>query len=126
LFQDVVASLVGTGHLDKAAIVSIAGDSVWAKSAGFEVSPSEMKEIVTVLGGDESTVWANGLHVAGERYVVFKVEGRSIYGRKGREGIVIAKTKQAIVIAHYGEDGIAGNAATTVEGLADYLIGAGY
>lgn len=30
-------SLVGTGHLDKAAIISIAGDSVWATSSGFTV-----------------------------------------------------------------------------------------
>ena len=30
-------SLVGSGHADKAAIVSAAGDSVWAKSADFEV-----------------------------------------------------------------------------------------
>jgi hypothetical protein len=30
-------SLVATGHVDKAAIVSAAGDSIWAKSEGFEV-----------------------------------------------------------------------------------------
>lgn len=28
---------MGSGHLDKAAIVSAAGDSVWAKSTDFEV-----------------------------------------------------------------------------------------
>ncbi|GKT59157.1 LOW QUALITY PROTEIN: profilin [Colletotrichum tofieldiae] len=27
--------LVGTGHVDKAAIISIAGDSTWASTAGF-------------------------------------------------------------------------------------------
>jgi profilin len=36
---DVGDSLVGSGHADKAAIVSAAGDSVWAKSANFEVRP---------------------------------------------------------------------------------------
>lgn len=34
---DVGDSLVGSGHADKAAIVSAAGDSVWAKSANFDV-----------------------------------------------------------------------------------------
>lgn len=29
--------MVGTGHVDKGAIYSIAGDSKWAGSAGFEV-----------------------------------------------------------------------------------------
>jgi hypothetical protein len=29
--------LVGSGHADKAALISAAGDSVWAKTPGFEV-----------------------------------------------------------------------------------------
>lgn len=43
-----------------------------------------MKNIVAALGGGAAadSLWTEGLHVAGERYVVFKVEGRSIYGRK--------------------------------------------
>lgn len=45
---------------------------------------------------------------------------------QAKEGVVIAKTTQAILIAHYGENVIAGNAATTVEQLADYLIKVGY
>lgn len=30
-------SLVGSGHIDKGAIVSLAGDSVWAASASYSV-----------------------------------------------------------------------------------------
>lgn len=43
-----------------------------------------MKDIVAALGGGAAAdkLWTDGLHVAGERYVVFRVEGRSIYGRK--------------------------------------------
>lgn len=43
-----------------------------------------MKNIVAALAGGEAAdkLWIEGIHVAGERYVVFKVEGRSIYGRK--------------------------------------------
>lgn len=115
-----------------------------------------MKNIVAALGGGAAAdkLWTDGLYVAGERYVVFKVEGRSIYGRKvsfpnspicsllgarqallpwansdvlqGKEGVVIAKTTQAIIVSHYGENGVAGNAAQTVENLADYLVGLGY
>jgi len=122
------SSLVGSGHADKAAIYSAAGDSVWATSPGFKVEPAEMKTIVAALAGGAAAdkLWTDGLHVAGERYVVFKVEGRSIYGRKGKEGIVICKTTQAILLAHYGENVQAGNAATTVEQLADYLVKLGY
>lgn len=31
-------SLVGSGHIDKGALVSAAGDSVWASSADFQVA----------------------------------------------------------------------------------------
>jgi profilin len=46
---------------------------------------------------------------------------------QGKTGIVIVKTKQAILIGFYGEEQVsAGNATQTVEALADYLINVGY
>jgi len=123
------SSLVGSGHLDKAAIISAAGDSTWAATGGFTVQPAEMQTIVAILNNKDGAVdkaQAEGVYVCGERYVVFKVEDRSLYGRQGRTGVCIVKTKQAILVAHYGENGVAGNAAQTVEALADYLIKAGY
>ncbi|RDL31444.1 uncharacterized protein BP5553_09653 [Venustampulla echinocandica] len=118
--------ILGSGHVDKGAIISAAGDSVWATSAGFTISPTETKEIIAGLSGKTDELYANGIHVAGERFVLTKAEDRSLYARKGREGIVIVKTTQAILIAHYKDGMIAGNCATTVEQLADYLISTGY
>ncbi len=40
--------------------------------------------------------------------------------------MVIVKTKQAILVAHYPETVQPGGAANTVEQLADYLISVGY
>jgi len=120
------SSLIGSGHVDKGAIYSIKGDSVWAQSSGFTLSPSEIQEIISGLNGKVEKLYAEGLHVASERYVLTKAEDRSLYARKGREGVVIVKTTQAILIAHYGETMIAGNSAQTVEQLADYLISTGY
>ncbi|EME41595.1 hypothetical protein DOTSEDRAFT_73874 [Dothistroma septosporum NZE10] len=121
-------SLVGTGNVDKAAIFSAAGDSVWATSSGFQVSPQEMKEIVTAYKdtADVKQVQSTGLHIAGEKFVVLKADDRSIYGKKGREGVVIVKTTQAILVAHYPESVQPGSAANTVEQLGDYLIKVGY
>ncbi|KAH8681473.1 profilin [Xylariales sp. PMI_506] len=123
------SSLVGSGHIDKAAIISAAGDSVWSTSAGFTLKPEEMKNFAAILSGSDDAktkAFADGIHAAGERFVAFKIEDRSIYGRHGRTGIVVVKTKQAILVGHYGESVIAGNATSTVEALADYLVKAGY
>ena len=40
--------------------------------------------------------------------------------------MAIAKTKQAIIIGHHPDTAVAGNANSSVESLADYLISQGY
>ena len=50
----------------------------------------------------------------------------SMFISQGKEGIMIVKTQQAILITHYPETVQPGAAATTVEQLADYLVGVGY
>ncbi|KAM0434320.1 hypothetical protein ACHAQK_008753 [Fusarium lateritium] len=88
-----------------------------------------MKAISAIVSGDSGAkdkAFADGLYVAGERFVMARAEDRSIYARSGRNGIAVAKTTQAIIIAHHGEANIAGNATSTVEGLADYLVKQGY
>ena len=48
------------------------------------------------------------------------------YFSQERTGICIVKTKQAVLVGHYGEGMQAGNSTQTVEALADYLIKVGY
>ncbi|KAK4231344.1 profilin [Podospora fimiseda] len=127
------SSLVGTGHIDKAAIFSAAGDSTWASTPGFTVGAPELATVVGILAEAEASskpktdkAYGEGIHIAGERYVATRIEGNHIYGRHGKTGIAIVKTKQAILVGHYGENTQAGNATTTVEALADYLTGLGY
>lgn len=45
---------------------------------------------------------------------------------QGKEGVVIVRTHQAILVAHYPETVQPGQATNTVEQLGDYLIGVGY
>ncbi|KAK5014269.1 profilin II [Cryomyces antarcticus] len=124
-------SLVGSGNLDKAAIFDCEGINVWASSAGFTVSPQELDEIVNAYKdkGDASgtkKIQSTGLHVAGEKFVVLKAEERSLYGKKGKEGIIIVRTMQTLLVTHYPDYVQPGSAAHTVETVADYLISVGY
>ncbi|KAI2636169.1 profilin [Xylaria nigripes] len=122
-------SLVGSGHIDKAAIVSIAGDSIWAISAGYNIQLPELKVVSSILADDPAAkekAFEEGIHIGGERYVLTRVEDRSLYVRHGRTGIFITKTTQAFIIAHHGEGQVAGNASSTVEALGEYLVKLGY
>lgn len=90
--------------------------------------PQEMKEVVSAYKDTETPkrVQSTGLHIAGEKYIVLKADETSLYGKKGKEGVVIVKTKQALLITHYPETVQPGVAANTVEKLGIYLSSVGY
>jgi len=118
-------SLVGTGDVDKAAIFNTEGNSVWASSPNFHISPTEMAEVVACYK-DNAKAFSSGFHVGGTKYLTIKADERSLYGKQGKVGIIIVRTKQAMLVAHHPETVQAGVAANTVEKLGDYLIGVGY
>ncbi|KAK9453148.1 profilin [Dipodascopsis uninucleata] len=120
-----IENLQGSGKIDKAAIYSKQGDSVWAKSPGFDLSGSELSEIRAGFD-NSSNLQAKGLHAQGVKYFLLRADERSIYGKKGAEGLVIVRTQQAILLAHYPEGVQPGEATKVVEQLADYLISVGY
>ncbi|KAI1922848.1 profilin, required for normal timing of actin polymerization in response to thermal stress [Ophidiomyces ophidiicola] len=100
-------------------------------SSTIKVSPPEIKVIVasfqpTAREDDIKEVQSNGFFVGGEKYVALKSDDSRLYGKKGKEGIVIVKTKKALLIAHYPETIQPGAATNTVETLGDYLSGLGY
>jgi hypothetical protein len=43
-----------------------------------------MQEVVAGLSGKVDNLYSNGLHVAGQKYVLNKVDERSLYARKVR------------------------------------------
>jgi profilin len=123
------SSLVGTGHIDRAGIYSLADELFWAVSPGFTPTSEEMKVIVGIARGDgelKDGAFSDGLYVAGTRYVLTRAEDRSFYARSGRTGIAVATSRRTVIVAHHPETAIAGNANSTVESLADYLTGQGY
>ncbi|KAL9001067.1 MAG: hypothetical protein Q9188_005545 [Gyalolechia gomerana] len=121
-------SLVATGNIDKAAIFNSEGTSVWASSSGFTVAPAEIKAVVVSFAdtSDVKKVQSEGFYVAGEKFFTLRSDERSLYGKKGKEGVVIVKTQQAILVAHYPESVQPGAATNTVEQLGDYLLSVGY
>ncbi|CAD6447738.1 64da30ea-0b9d-4c66-b081-00d299568fc3 [Sclerotinia trifoliorum] len=121
-------SLCGSGHVEKGAIYNLEGNSCWATSPDFPITPAEMLEVKKGLDGKTDDLYANGFHLAGERYVLTKVDEdtKVLYARKGKDGLVIGKTVQAIVIARYVDPMIAGNTSETVQKLVDYLVKVGY
>lgn len=118
-------SLISTGKIDKAAIYSAAGDSLWAESGGFQIAQQEITNVAQGYA-DPSNLQAHGLHIEGKKYFLLKADERSIYGKQEDHGVIAVKTKQAVLVAHYPSGVQAQEATAVVEKLADYLITLGY
>ncbi|KAL7963072.1 Profilin/allergen [Trichoderma compactum] len=122
-------SLVATGHIAKGAIISLAGDSAWASSPELTIQPAEMKAIADIVAKNQASIdkaYAEGLYIAGQRFVLTRVDEGDLYARAGREGVAIAASKQAIVVGIHPETAQAGNATLVVTALADHLKKTGY
>ncbi|CUM63126.1 uncharacterized protein PRCAT00000693001 [Priceomyces carsonii] len=124
-WQAYTDNLIATGKLDKSALYSKAGDSLWAQSGNFQLDPKEISEIAKGYD-DPSSLQAHGLHVQGQKYFLLRADERSLYGKHDAEGVIAVRTKQAILIAHYPANVVPGEATTIVEKLADYLISVNY
>jgi len=118
------SNLIGSGFISKASILGLDG-STWATSSGFSITADEGKKLAGAFK-DPNVLRANGLFAAGEKYLVIKADDRSIYGKKGAGGVAAVKTTQGILVGVYKEGVQPGQATTTVEKLADYLIDNGY
>lgn len=123
-WQAYADNLVATGTLSKAGLFGHNG-APWAVSAGFGCNAAEGAKIAGLFS-TAGKAFSDGIHIEGKKYLAVKADERSIYGKLGAGGCVIVKTKQAILIATYGEGHQPGAAANSVEKIADYLIEQGY
>jgi len=120
-------SLIGTGNIDKALIAGLDG-TIWAASAGFTIPPAELKVIIDSFEdkSDPKKVIAEGIKVNGEKYMTIDSDSDSLKTKKGKEGLVAAKTVQAVLVGHHGPDVQTTNAFSSVAELQDYLKKVGY
>lgn len=73
-------NLVGTGVICTAAILGHDGNK-WASSPNFNVTQAEAKALIAGFK-DSNGLRANGIHLAGTKYLFLRGDDRSIYGKK--------------------------------------------
>lgn len=115
--------MIETGHLTEGAILGLDG-STWANSLNLKPSKEEGLLIIQSFS-DPTLIRTNGIMLLGQKYIPIKADDRSIYGKKPNGGIVAVKTKKCVLVGVYSEGQQPGDAAKTVEDLADYLLSSG-
>lgn len=141
-------SLIGSGNMHSAAIIGSADGSYWAYGGNYIPQPEEVKHIQKCLN-DFTLVQSSGVTIYGVKFFGLQCgsdgDSKYIFFKKGAAGGCIYTTKQAFIVAVYGNPGDASsltqdlkkNSAhaatvnpadcnTTVKRIADYLIKLGY
>jgi profilin len=91
----------------------------------LQLSLPEQKAIVAGYSNlDEFR--SSGVRIAGEKYFTLSADPRTVQAKKGADGAIIVKTKQAVLVAVYAAPTQAPEASPIVESLADYLISVNY
>eukprot|EP01100_Stratorugosa_tubuloviscum_P008708 TRINITY_DN3621_c0_g1_i1.p1 TRINITY_DN3621_c0_g1~~TRINITY_DN3621_c0_g1_i1.p1 ORF type:complete len:125 (-),score=38.88 TRINITY_DN3621_c0_g1_i1:256-630(-) len=110
--------------LSKSAIISHDG-SILKEIGGFNSQTEENLKLIQGFN-DASRTRETGIILMGISFITILANERSIYGRKGHNGICAVKTKTAVVIGYYSEPVQGTVSASAVERVADQLIHSGY
>eukprot|EP00667_Euglena_gracilis_P027285 EG_transcript_33538 len=113
-------NLVGSGHNQYAAIISLADGKLLATSAGFSITPDEVTHLGRLLRSPQEA--ARGTIVlAATAYPVRRVERDALYGRQGNVSCCVALSKACLVVAVSRETSPEAGPALC-EGVRDYLL----
>ncbi|KAG8935185.1 profilin, required for normal timing of actin polymerization in response to thermal stress [Tulasnella sp. 417] len=96
-----------------------------ARDSRYALSQAEQNSVVGAFNNLDN-VRASGMTLAGTKYFTLQADPEHIYGKKGADGCILVKTKQAILVAVYKDPIQAPEATPVVEGLGDYLRGVNY
>lgn len=94
---------------DGALLAEMSSGSAWASLGNLQsAQASEIVELATAIGGLEDErekitkqLTANGVVLAGQRYVFVKVGARSVYAKRGLGGVMIACTSRLLFAVVY-------------------------
>ncbi len=111
-------------NLKKAAIAGLDGN-IWAKSADFNLTPAEVKNLLSGYD-DSSKLYSSGLVLEGQKYLYLSGDERVKRGKQGKGGVHIMKNKQTLLVSIYDEPLTAPEAANITESLGEYLNTCGY
>jgi len=118
------SNLVGSGHVSKAAIIGLDG-SVWAKTAGWNIE-ADAPAIANAMKQPADSLFGTGISFEKEKYFAIYSQDGTFYGKKGPNGLSLAKSTQCITVGWHQENINPANCRMTVEGIRDYLQSTGY
>ncbi|XP_071533990.1 profilin [Panulirus ornatus] len=112
--------LIGTGFISKAIIAGHDG-TLWAKSDNIEPTREELVKLSPSFA-DQDSLAMSGVYLGGEKFIYLSGNEKVIRCKKGKCGVHMMKTSQAVLVALFEEPIQHPQVAGIVESLGEYLI----
>ncbi|XP_014812303.1 PREDICTED: quinone oxidoreductase PIG3 [Calidris pugnax] len=94
-------SLIGTKHVENAAIIHIKERKVSASTFGFNVSPEDALSLISTFSKNLLQVRKEGLYFNDKYYKCVRADEHSLYLQNPDGGLIVVKTKIFILVATY-------------------------
>uniref|UniRef100_F7C1U4 Profilin n=1 Tax=Ornithorhynchus anatinus TaxID=9258 RepID=F7C1U4_ORNAN len=98
-----IDSLLGTKHVENAAIIKLQDQSVWVASPGFNVSAQDAYMLISAIASRSVQVRREGLYFTEKDYKCVRADEYSLYAKRDDEGVVVAKTDRYLVVGTYNQ-----------------------
>ncbi|XP_063087776.1 profilin-4 [Cavia porcellus] len=114
-------SLLGTKHIDSAALIKLQEKSLCVTSPGFNIMPSDIQTLVNGFAKNPLQTRREGLYFKEKDYKCVRADDYSLYAKNGNTGVVVVKTRLHLLVATYVAGMYPSICVEATEKLGEYL-----
>ncbi|XP_053445151.1 profilin-4 isoform X2 [Nycticebus coucang] len=96
-------ALLGTKHVDSAALINIQDQTVCVASPGFNVMPTDVRTLVNGYAKNPLQARREGLYFKEKDYKCVRADESSLYAKNENTGVIVVKTHLYLIVATYNE-----------------------
>ncbi|XP_049640457.1 profilin-4 [Suncus etruscus] len=114
-------TLLGSKHVDSAALIKLQDSFMCISSPGFNVMPSDIFKLVNGFAKNPLQTRREGLYFKEKDYVCVRADDYSLYAKNVNSGVIVVKTHMYLVVSTYIKGMYPGVCVEATEKLGDYL-----
>ncbi|XP_055984745.1 profilin-4 [Sorex fumeus] len=114
-------SLLGTRHVDSAALIRLQDQSLCVSSPGFNLMPCDILKLVNDFARNPLGTRREGLYFKEKDYTCVRADDYSLYAKNVNSGVIVVKTHLYLVVSTYTKGMYPSVCVEATEKLGDYL-----
>ncbi|XP_012869074.1 PREDICTED: profilin-4 [Dipodomys ordii] len=114
-------TLLGTKHVDSAALVKLQERSLCVASPGFTLMPADIQTLVNGFAKNPLQIRREGLYFKETDYKCVRSDDTSLYAKTENKGVIVVKTHLYLLVATYTSGMYPSVCVEATEKLGEYL-----